>query len=98
MVGVVGAGLAIMPALFIQAIFVGNIQRCQQQQELDIAITGAIETTCAEDLADQPEWLPVVVIIGGGIMGTLGGFGYGFVSPAAPPKRFDEGDDTYLPF
>lgn len=98
MIGVVGAGLSIIPALFIQAIFIGNLQRCERQQEFDIAVTGGIETTCGQDLSDQPEWLPVAVIAGGGVMGLVGGFGYGFVSPAAAPKRLEDRDKSWLPF
>ena len=98
MIGVVGAGLSIGPALFVQAIFIGNIQRCEQQREFDIAATGAVETNCAEDFADQPEWLPPALIAGGGLMGLLGGFGYGFASPAPAPKRLEDRDETWLPF
>jgi hypothetical protein len=98
MVGVVGAGLSIIPALFVQAIFIGNIQRCEAQQEFDIATTGAIVTTCDQDLSDQPTWLPAALIAGGGVMGILGGFGYGFVSPAPAPKRLEDRDETWLPF
>jgi hypothetical protein len=98
MVGVVGAGLSIIPALFVQSIFIGNIQRCEAQQEFDIATTGAIVTTCEQDLSDQPTWLPPALIAGGGLMGILGGFGYGFVSPAPAPKRLEDRDETWLPF
>ena len=93
MVGVVGAGLSIIPALFVQAIFVG-----EQQREFDIATTGEIITQCADDLSDQPVWLPVALIAGGGLAGMVGGMGYGYASPAAPARRFEEGDDSYLPF
>lgn len=98
MVGVVGAGLSIIPALFVQAIFIGNIQRCETQQEFDIAVTGAIVTTCEQDLSDQPTWLPPALIAGGGLMGVLGGFGYGFVSPMPAPRRLEDRDDSWLPF
>jgi hypothetical protein len=54
MVGVVGAGLSIIPALFVQSIFIGDLQRCEEQQRFDIAATGAIVTTCGQDLSDQP--------------------------------------------
>jgi hypothetical protein len=98
MIGIVGAGLAIVPALFVQSIFIGNFQRCESQQEFDIAATGSIQTTCGEDLSDPPKWLPPALIAGGGIMGLLGGFGYGYVSPAPAPKRFEDRDESWLPF
>ncbi len=98
MVGVVGAGMSIIPALFVQSIFIGNLQRCEDQQRFDIAASGAIETTCGEDLADQPAWVPPALIAGGGLMGILSGFGYGVVSPTAAPKRLEDQDKTWLPF
>jgi hypothetical protein len=98
MVGVVGAGLSIIPALFVQAIFIGDLQRCEAQQRFDIAATGAIVTTCSEDLSDQPVWLPPALIASGGLMGLLGGFGYGFISPAPAPRRLEDQDKSWLPF
>jgi hypothetical protein len=98
MAGVVGAGMAIIPALFVQAIFIGNIQRCEAQQEFDLAAKGAIETTCAHDLSDPPEWIPPALIAGGGLVGLLGGFGFGYVSPTPPPERFEKGENFWLPF
>jgi hypothetical protein len=98
MVGVVGAGLSIIPALFVQAIFIGDLQRCEDQQQFDLAATGAIVTTCGQDLSDQPVWLPPALIASGGLMGLLGGFGYGFISPALAPKRLEDQDKSWLPF
>ena len=93
-VGVVGAGLSVIPGLFVQAIFIGNAQRCEAQQEIDVAITGKIETECAENLATTPKWLPPTIIAGGGVLGLLGGFGYGLAGPRTAPKR----EQLWLPF
>ena len=98
MVGVVGAGLAVVPALFVQSIFIGNAQRCEQQQELDIAATGAIETNCAENLDTTPEWLPPSIIVGGGIIGFVGGFGYGLFAPRGDSAKRKEREPSWLPF
>jgi hypothetical protein len=98
MVSVVGAGLSIIPALFVQAIFIGDLQRCEEQQRFDIAATGAIVTTCGQELADQPVWLPPALIASGGLMGLMGGFGYGFISPALAPRRLEDQDKSWLPF
>lgn len=98
MAAVVGAGMSIIPALFVQAIFIGNIQRCEQQRTLDLAATGEIKTTCAEDLSNPPAWIPPALIAGGGLVGLLGGFGYGFISPTAAPKRIEDQEAGWLPF
>ena len=97
MVGVVGAAISAVPALFIQSIFVGEAQRCIEAQRKDIAISGVIETNCAEGVAEAPVWLPVGLIAAGGAVGLVGGFGYGFVRPpnragAAKPS------EAWLPF
>ena len=98
LVGFVGAGMSVIPALFVQSIFIGNLQRCEAQQEEDVALHGEIRTTCAEDLSAEPTWLPPAIIAGGGVMGLLGGFGYGFVSPASVQGRNGERERSWLPF
>jgi hypothetical protein len=98
LVGFVGAGMSVIPALFVQSIFIGNVQRCEAQQQEDIAIYGEVRTTCAQDLSNEPTWLPPAIIAGGGLMGTLGGFGYGFVSPASAGGRDGQRERPWLPF
>ena len=98
MVGVVGAGLSVVPGLFIQSIFIGNAQRCEEQQQLDITLTGEIQTDCAENLSTTPEWLPPTIIAGGGLMGFVGGFLYGFLSPRSAPGRPQDREVSWLPF
>ena len=93
-VGVVGAGLSVVPGLFVQSIFIGNAQRCEAQQARDIAISGEIETECAENLATTPKWLPPTIVVGGGLLGLIGGFGYGLAGPRGTPKR----EPPWLPF
>lgn len=96
--GFVGAGMSVIPALFVQSIFIGNIQRCEAQQQQDLAVYDEIRTTCADDLSEQPTWLPAVIIASGGAMGVAGGFGYGYVSPSGVPRRNGEVERSYLPF
>ena len=98
MVGVVSGGLSVMPALFVQSIFIGNSQRCEDQQTLDLAAFGEIRTNCAELLNVTPEWLPPTIIAGGAVLGLLGGAGYGFISPTPVPTRRDSGQQSWLPF
>jgi membrane associated rhomboid family serine protease len=97
-VGVVGAGLAVVPALFVQSIFIGNAQRCEQQQTRDLAAFGEIRTPCAENLNSTPEWLPPSIVVGAGLMGLAGGFGYGFIGPRGMPKRTEDREQSWLPF
>ena len=98
-VGVVSAGLSVMPALFVQSIFIGNAQQCEGQQELDMAAFGEIRTNCAELLSDTPRWSPPIIIAGGGLFGVIGGATYGYVSPTAVAKRRqDREQQSWLPF
>lgn len=99
-VGAAGAALGAAPALFIQSIYIGESQRCIQAQETDIAITGEIETNCAEAFADPPLWLPPSIVAGGALMGIIGGFTYGFVAPKTVPKDRNRwgASDRWLPF
>ena len=96
MVGLVGAGMSVIPALFVQSIFIGNLQRCEQVREQELQVYGEIRTDCATDLAEEPTWLPPVIVAGGGLMGILGGAGYGFVSPRSGGGRDQE--RPWLPF
>ena len=99
MVGVVSAGISVMPALFVQSIFIGNAQRCEDQQTLDIAAFGEIRTSCGELQSTTPPWLPPTIIAGGGVLGLLGGAGYGFLSPTpVANRREDREEQSWLPF
>ena len=98
-VGVVSAGLSVMPALFVQSIFIGNSQRCEEQQRLDLAAFGEIRTACGDLLTSTPRWLPPTIIAGGGLFGIVGGAVYGYASPAAVAKRREDRDEqSWLPF
>ena len=98
LVGFVGAGLSVVPGLFIQAIFVGNAQRCEAQQRFDLAVEGEIVTKCGEAQAETPTWLPPIIVAGGGLFGVLGGFAYGFISPSSATGRHSERTPPWLPF
>ena len=98
LVGTVATALSVVPGLFIQSIYIGEAQRCEKAQQEDIAITGEIETTCAENLNAAPVWLPPTIIIGGTLMGVIGGFAYGFIAPKTVPGRRADRDAPWLPF
>ena len=97
-VGLAGAGLSGVPALFIQSIFVGEAQRCIEAIEMAEA-GGDVTLTCPDEFTDPPVWLPVIMVAGGAALGAAGGFAYGIVSPgrrargSAPPA-----ESPWLPF
>ena len=99
MVGVVAGAISAVPALFIQSIFVGEAQRCEEAERKDIAVGGEVRTDCAQELTDAPVWLPITLIVGGAAAGVVGGFGYGFIRPRStsaggPGAR----EEAWLPF
>ena len=95
LVGFVGTVISLVPALFIQSVFIGEAQRCIEQQELEMAAQGAVETTCEEDLSTTPTWLPTLLIGGGAALGVAGGFGYGYIGPVGRSSRQEP---PWLPF
>ena len=84
-VGAVSAGVALAPALFIQAVFIGEAQRCAAQIAFEQAANDEVTTTCAEDLADPPFWFPTLIVGIAGGLGAIGGFAYGATRP--PSRR-----------
>ena len=95
LVGFVATVVALAPALFIQSVFVGESQRCEELRQREQAALGEVETTCAEDLQETPTWLPGVIIAAGAALGAAGGFAYGFLDPARPRRRDEL---PWLPF
>jgi len=98
LVAIVGAGSAVIPALFVQSAFTGSLEYCSQQQQSDLNLYGEVRTTCEQDIQDEPKWLPVALIAAGATVGLLGGFGYGFVSPRSGAPRDGETPRSWLPF
>lgn len=97
-VGLAGAGLSGVPALFIQSIFVGEAQRCIEA--IEMAEAGAdVTLTCPDEFTDPPVWLPVIMVAGGAALGAVGGLAYGILSPgrrergSRPPEQ-----SSWLPF
>jgi len=97
-VGLAGAGLSVIPSLFVQSIFIVEAQRCFTAQETDIAATGEIQTTCGDDFVGAPTWMPPMLVLGGGVFGLVGGFWYGFVAPKSAPRHARDREQTWLPF
>lgn len=97
-VGLAGAGLSGVPALFIQSIFVGEAQRCIEA--IEKAEAGAdVILTCTDEFTDPPVWLPVIMIAGGAALGAAGGFGYGLLAPGRRARGFaPEKETQWLPF
>ncbi len=97
-VGLAGAGLSGVPALFIQSIFVGEAQRCIEAIEMAEA-GGDVTLTCPDEFTDPPVWLPVIMVVGGAALGAAGGLAYGIASPgrrvrgSTPPA-----ESPWLPF
>ena len=85
-VGVVTTVVSVGPALFIQSVFIGSAQRCEERQRFEEAALDEVQTSCEEDLGDTPFWFPVLVIAVGGSAGFLGGLVYGFLT-VPPPRR-----------
>ena len=95
LVGFVAAVVSLAPALFIQSVFVGEAQRCDDLQQREQAALGEIQTTCANDLLETPTWLPGAIIAVGAAIGVSGGFVYGFLDPARLRRRDEL---PWLPF
>ncbi len=97
-VGLAGAGLSGVPALFLQSVFVGEAQRCIEAIEIAEA-GGDVTLTCPDQFTDPPVWLPVVLVAGGATLGAIGGLAYGILAPgrrargAAPAP-----EPPWLPF
>ena len=97
-VGIAGLAISAVPALFIQSVFVAEAQRCIEAIEIFEA-GGNVSTRCIDEFADPPVWLPPIIVIGGGIIGTLGGLGYGIFAPLRTKKfRRSMTSEGWLPF
>ncbi|MCY4582691.1 MAG: hypothetical protein OXE50_07840 [Chloroflexi bacterium] len=96
-VGLAGAGLSGVPALFLQSIFVGEAQRCIEAIEKAEA-GGDVTLTCPDLFADPPVWLPVVLVGGGAAIGAAGGFAYGVLSPGRRGRDRTRPEPPWLPF
>ena len=97
-VGLAGAGLSGVPALFIQSIFVGEAQRCIEAIEMAEA-GGDVTLTCPDEFTDPPVWLPVIMVVGGAALGAVGGLAYGIASPGRRARgSTSPAESPWLPF
>ena len=97
-VGMTGAGLSGIPALFLQSIFVGEAQRCIEAIEKAEA-GGDVTLTCLDEFADPPVWLPVIMVAGGAALGAAGGLAYGLASPGRRARGSTPAEESsWLPF
>ena len=87
LVGCIATLVSVAPALFIQSVFIGSAQRCEEQQRFERAAFGTVRTTCEEELGETPYWFPVLVVAVGGATGAVGGFFYGFFNHPRAPGR-----------
>ncbi|MQF85913.1 MAG: hypothetical protein FI734_00380 [SAR202 cluster bacterium] len=96
--GIAGLALSAVPALFIQSVFVAEAQRCIEAIEISNA-GGNTSTKCIDEFTDPPVWLPPIILLGGAIIGTTGGLGYGiFIQPrGSKTSRYSE-PERWLPF
>lgn len=97
-VGLAGAGLSGVPALFLQSIFVGEAQRCIEA--IEKAEAGAdVTLTCPDLFVDPPVWLPVALVAGGAALGAVGGLAYGVLSPGRRARgSASAAEPPWLPF
>ena len=95
LIGLAGLAISMAPALFIQSVFIGSAQRCEDLMVFEEAAFDEVRTSCAEDLSEAPVWFPVGIVVGGAIMGIAGGFVYGFINPARYRR---EQERPWLPF
>ena len=87
LVGGIAAFISVAPALFIQSVFIGSAQRCDDQQRYEEASVDEVQTTCEKELGETPFWFPVLIIAVGGTTGLVGGFFYGFFTEPKPRRR-----------
>ncbi len=96
-IGAAGAALSAVPALFVQSIFVSEVERCEEA--IRRAEAGAdIPLNCIDEFRDPPVWLPLAIVAGGSAIGALGGLGYGLASPRSHPRGREGPDTPWLPF
>ena len=96
-VGVAGAALSAVPALFVQSIFVSELERCEEAIRR-VEAGGDAPLNCIDEFRDPPVWLPPSIVAGGLIIGALGGFGYGFAAPRGRPGSREGPESPWLPF
>ncbi len=97
-VGLAGAGLSGVPALFLQSVFVAEAQRCIEAIEVAEA-GGDVTLTCPDQFADPPVWLPIALVAGGAAIGTIGGLAYGILSPGRRARgSAPVSEPPWLPF
>ena len=97
-VGMAGAGLSGVPALFLQSIFVGEAQRCIEAIEVAEA-GGDVILTCPDEFTNPPVWLPVIMVVGGAALGATGGLVYGIASPGRRARGSTPAEEPpWLPF
>lgn len=96
LIGLAGAGLSAVPALFVQTIFVSELQRCEEALRRAEADDEA--PLCVDEFRDPPVWLPLAIVGGGTAIGAVGGLGYGLASPRPPRRGRDGPGEQWLPF
>ena len=96
-VGLAGAGLSGVPALFLQSVFVGEAQRCIEAIEIAEA-GGDVTLTCPDQFTNPPVWLPVVLVAGGAALGAVGGLLYGILAPGRSARGSAPPQSPWLPF
>ena len=89
--------VAVLPALFIQAVFIGEAQRCEDQMRFEEAAFDEVQTACEEELGETPVWFPSLIIGVGGGIGALGGLAYGLLGSSRPGRSQAPGR-RHLPF
>lgn len=79
-VGLAAAAISLVPAIFIQSVFLGEAQQCAEIERTGQAVADEVRLTCDQTLATAPFWLPAAITVTGGALGAAGGLVYGLFS------------------
>ena len=96
--GALATFVSVLPALFIQSVFIGEAQRCEDQIRFEEAAFDETRTQCEEELGGTPFWFPILIIAVGGVLGGIGGFAYGMVRTSPRGRQPQSPSRPYLPF
>lgn len=93
-VGLVTTAISLVPAIFIQSVYLGEVQECAGMERMGQAAADEVRLACEQTLAAAPLWLPAAVTVTGGALGVAGGLAYGLLGGS----RRRRPEEKWLPF